>query len=257
LHRFDDLTEIPRLQLPTDYPRPEVFTYEGAGYEFTLEKEGADRFKEVGAETGATLYMMVLAVLNVLFYKYTAAEDIVIGTTIANRPHADLQGIIGLFINALLMRNQPHGKKRFYGFLEEVRTQSLDAFANQDVPLNHLAEKLNYTLEPSRNAIYEVTLLVQNFAGERLDGDEQEVKLSQPGEEDIALKQENTKAKTDMTIFATEDKQGIHFRIQYYAAVYEEPTIRRMAEDFIGIVKEVSANPEIPIEKLAVKSIRS
>ncbi|MCP4148258.1 MAG: amino acid adenylation domain-containing protein, partial [bacterium] len=113
LHRFDDLTEIPRLQLPTDYPRPEVFTYEGSGYEFTLEKEGADRFKEVGAENGATLYMKILAVLNVLFYKYTAAEDIVIGTTIANRPHADLQGIIGLFINALLMRNQPHGKKRF------------------------------------------------------------------------------------------------------------------------------------------------
>ncbi|MCP4154870.1 MAG: AMP-binding protein, partial [bacterium] len=131
-HRFDDLTEIPRLQLPTDHPRPEKFTYEGAGYKFTLEKEGAGRFKEVGAGTGATLYMKVLAVLNVLFYKYTAAEDIVIGTTIANRPHADLQGIIGIFINALLMRNQPHGKKRFSDFLEEVRTQSLDAFANQD-----------------------------------------------------------------------------------------------------------------------------
>ncbi|MCP4153044.1 MAG: hypothetical protein GY757_35255, partial [bacterium] len=98
--------------------------------------------------------------------------------------------------------------------------------------------------------------LVQNFAGERLDGDEQEVKLSQPGEEDISLKQENTKAKTDMTIFVTEDKQGIHFRIQYYAAVYEEPTIKRMAEDFVGIVKEVSANPEIRIEQLLVKKIR-
>ncbi|MCP4146900.1 MAG: amino acid adenylation domain-containing protein [bacterium] len=255
LELYADVAEIPRLEIQADRPRPEVFTYAGAGYEFTLEEEDAGRFKDVGAGSGATLYMMVLAVLNVLFYKYTAAEDIVIGTTIANRPHADLQGIIGLFINAMLMRNRPQGKKRFVDFLKEVRARSLDAFANQDMPVELLAEKLGVTPDPSRNAYYDVALLVQNFAGERLEGNEQAVRLSLPGEEEpVSLKQENTKVKTDMTIFVTEDAKGVHFKIQYYAAVYDEAGIKRLAEDFVQIVKEVSTNPEILIEKIPLKN---
>ncbi|MCP4153259.1 MAG: amino acid adenylation domain-containing protein, partial [bacterium] len=252
---YAGLTEIPRLELPAAHPRPDVFTYEGAGYRFTIPTEEAEKFKAVGAEDGTTLYMQILAVLNVLFHKYTGSGDIVIGATIANRSHADLQRIIGLFINAMLMRNHPQSDKRFSDFLLEVKKRSLEAFANQDVPIEYVVEQLNIKPDSTRNNPYDVALLVQNFAGEKLEGDEQEVQLSLPGKEEaVNLKYENTTTKTDMTFFVTEDEKGIHFNIQYYAAVYDEAGIKRLAEDFVGIVKEVSANPEILIEELPLKS---
>jgi acyl carrier protein len=93
--------EIPRLELPADNKRPEVFTFAGDVYSFRLDREDALKFKALGSRNGATLYMNILAVVNTLFYKYSGQKDIIIGTGIAGRPHADLQHIIGMFVNTL------------------------------------------------------------------------------------------------------------------------------------------------------------
>ncbi|MCP5051130.1 MAG: hypothetical protein GY940_28455, partial [bacterium] len=132
--------EIPRLELLADCKRPEIFTFAGDRYSFMLEREDALQFNTLGARNGATLYMNILAALNTLFHKYTGQEDIIVGSIVAGRPHADLHRIIGVFTNTLAMRNYPGQYKTYENFLKEVKDESLKAFENQDVPFEDLVD---------------------------------------------------------------------------------------------------------------------
>ena len=107
--------------------------------------------------------MNVMTVLNVLLYKFSGQEDIVIGTSIAGRPHADLEEIIGMFVNELAIRNFPRGVLPYPQFLGEVRTSCLEAFDNQDVQFENLVDMLNLDRDPSRNPLFDVCLSVANF----------------------------------------------------------------------------------------------
>jgi hypothetical protein len=163
---YADVEEIPRLDLAADYRRPEVFTFAGDHYGFELEKEDALAFKGLAVQDGGTLYMNILAVLNTLFYKYTGQTDIIIGSVTAGRPHADLQHIIGMFVNTLAMRNYPEGEKTYRFFLKEVIGSSIKAFENQDVQFEELVEKLDVERDMSRNPVFDIAMLVQNVEEE-------------------------------------------------------------------------------------------
>ncbi|KAF6649042.1 condensation domain-containing protein, partial [Paenibacillus sp. EKM301P] len=99
--------ELPVLDLSTDFARPAVQSTAGDTIEFALGREVSERVKELAAQTGATLYMVLLAAYTTLLHKYTGQEDIVVGTPIAGRPHAELESLVGVFINTLAMRNYP------------------------------------------------------------------------------------------------------------------------------------------------------
>ena len=101
--------EIPVLNLPVDYPRPSVQSFEGDHIYFGAGKELAEKLGGLAAGTGTTLYMVLLSAYNILLSKYTGQEDIIVGSPIAGRPHADLQNIIGMFVNTLAMRNLSGG----------------------------------------------------------------------------------------------------------------------------------------------------
>ncbi|HLP62049.1 MAG TPA: amino acid adenylation domain-containing protein, partial [Candidatus Deferrimicrobium sp.] len=105
--------ELPRLDLPTDSTRPAVFTFAGDSYGFKLTGKEVVLFKALCRQSGGTLYMNMLAALNTLFYKYTGQEDIIIGSGIAGRRHANLQGIVGMFVNTLAMRNYPEAEMSY------------------------------------------------------------------------------------------------------------------------------------------------
>ena len=107
--------------------------------------------------------MNMLAALNTLFYKYTGQTDIIIGSGIAGRRHADLQGIVGMFVNTLAMRNYPAGEKSYENFLKEVIANSVKGFENQDVQFEDLVEKLDLERDPSRNPVFDIMMMVQNF----------------------------------------------------------------------------------------------
>ena len=117
---YKDADHIDPLQLPVDNHRPQDFTFAGALWNFNLEREDTLQLKKRASHSGGTLYMILLAVLNTLFYRYTGQTDIIIGSGIAGRPHPDLQRIMGMFINTLAIRNQPTAEKKFESFLQEV-----------------------------------------------------------------------------------------------------------------------------------------
>ncbi|UCH96475.1 MAG: amino acid adenylation domain-containing protein, partial [Candidatus Aminicenantes bacterium] len=235
--------EIPRLDFPIDYQRPKVFTFKGDNHSFTLERAPALKFKEMGTMNGATLYMNILAALNTLVYKYTGQGDIIIGSGIAGRNHADLQHIIGMFVNTLAMRNFPQGEKTYESFLKEVTTNCLKAFENQEVQFEELVDKLDLDRDTSRNPLFDISMVVQNF--------------KQPGQKDadthlLSNHYKNPTAKFDLTFYLHEIKDDININIEYYTGIFKQETIRRLAGHFNNVVKAVVREPSIKLKDIEI-----
>ncbi|KAF6620866.1 hypothetical protein H6F38_28890, partial [Paenibacillus sp. EKM208P] len=113
--------ELPVLDLPTDYPRPAVRSFEGDVLEFTLDQRQSEGLKSIAVQTESTLYMVLLAAYSALLSHYSGQEDIIVGSPIAGRPHADLGSLIGMFVNTLAIRNYPEGGKTFRDYVLEVK----------------------------------------------------------------------------------------------------------------------------------------
>ncbi|MCP5048331.1 MAG: AMP-binding protein, partial [bacterium] len=262
--------EIPKLQLSPDYKRPDTFTFEGNCYNFELEPVDMERFKALGERSGATLYMNFLAVLNTLFYKYTRQTDIIIGSVIAGRPHADLQHIIGMFVNSLAMRNNPGGEKTYADFLREVSTNSLHAFENQDVQFEELVDGLDLERVPSRNPLFDICMVVQNFRrfgdlqnsqqlGENISRKEHATQLevvpSTIYAENLPLLElvnETTTSKFDMTFFIVEQENDVYISIEYYTGIFKQETIQRLVSHFKNIIKTVAVDPSIKLKDIEI-----
>ncbi|GAE91021.1 long-chain-fatty-acid-CoA ligase [Acetivibrio straminisolvens JCM 21531] len=155
--------DIPVLNLPTDYPRPSIQSYEGDRIRFALSKELVEGLRAVAANTGTTLYMVLMAAYNVLLYKYTGQEDIIVGSPTAGRPHADLENLAGMFVNTLALRNYPKGEKTFREFLEEVKSNVLNALENQEFQFEKLLELLDLKRDLSRNPLFDTLFVLQNM----------------------------------------------------------------------------------------------
>ncbi|MCP4158385.1 MAG: amino acid adenylation domain-containing protein, partial [bacterium] len=155
--------EIPVLNLPTDYPRPAIRTFEGKKLFFRLDEGETDALKSIALAHGATLYMVLLTLFNSFLSKLSGQEDIIIGTPTAGRGHVDLGDIIGMFVNTLGLRNQPHGDKTYEEFLDHVKETTLNAFDNQDYQFEELVETLDISRDASRNPLFDVMFLLQNM----------------------------------------------------------------------------------------------
>jgi amino acid adenylation domain-containing protein len=245
LNRYPDSLTIPRLNLPTDFPRPGVFSYEGSTYRFTLGAEDTLRLIQMDAVCEATLYMKLLALFNVLLYKYTGQEDIIIGSGIEGRHHAAVKPLIGLFVNMLAMRNCPEGGKTFQEFLEEIKVSSINAFENQDVQFEALIEQLALERDISRNPLFDAALFLQNFARPDIDIGMTGIRLS-------ACKFENKTSKFDMTLYAWEKGEKIAFRLEYYTKLFKIETIERLAGHFINVIRQVCRKPEIRLSHIDI-----
>ena len=226
--------DLPVLNMPYDYPRPSVQSFEGDTVEFIAGREVTQKLHDLAKEKGTTLYMVLLAVFNVLLCKYTGQEDIVIGCPVAGRPHEDLQDIVGLFVNTLVMRNYPAGSKTFNVFLDEVKENSLRAYENQDYQFEELVEKLNFKRDLSRNPLFDVEFVLQNTYAE-------EVSI-----EGLELKHcvlNTVVSKFDITLNAVEADGSIGFKLEYCTKLFKKETIERLAGHFINILESISDKP--------------
>ncbi|MCP5046012.1 MAG: amino acid adenylation domain-containing protein, partial [bacterium] len=238
LDLYSDSGDIPRLDLAVDRKRPKVFTYEGNQYNTGLTSAETTRFKSLASRYNGTLYMNMLAVLNTLFFKYTGQTDIIIGAAVAGRPHADLQRIIGMFVNSLPMRNYPRGQVTYETFLKKVIANSLNAFENQDVPFEKLVDRLDIKRDLSRNPLFDISMALENF--------------NRPAGEDILpiagsilppVEYEAQTAKFDMTFFISEREDSVSVTIEYYTGIFHKETIQRLATHLKTLITTVNQNP--------------
>ncbi|MCK4259937.1 MAG: amino acid adenylation domain-containing protein, partial [Halanaerobiales bacterium] len=237
--------EIPVLNLPTDAPRSSVMSFEGDMMDFSIDKELADAFNEIASSKGATLYMALLGALNVLLSKYTGQDEIIIGSPVAGRRHADLENIIGIFVNTLVMRNELEVDKSFAQFLETVKENALDAFEHQDYQFEMLVEKLQLQRDLSRNPLFDIMFVLQNTTT---------ADVQMPGLKMHLYPFEYKLAQFDLIFNVFETSTGIHFNLDYSTKLFKRKTIERMTEHLVNIIHQVVKNPEIQISEIEIIS---
>ncbi|TKH41704.1 hypothetical protein C1I60_20515 [Paenibacillus terrae] len=239
LDTFDG--ELPVLNLATDFIRPEVRSTAGATVEFELDGKASQRLKELAAETGSTLYMVLLAAYTALLHQYTGQEDIIVGSPIAGRPHADLEPVIGMFVGTLAMRNYPTAGQTFRSYVENVKKHALKAYEHQDYPFEELVDKLKVKRDMSRNPLFDTMFVLQNT-------EQNELKLA-----DLSFRpygMEQAPAKFDLTLEASEGAAGIRFGLEYATSLYERETVEQMTRHFIRLVETVVVNPDLTLGEL-------
>ncbi|EFM11229.1 amino acid adenylation domain protein [Paenibacillus curdlanolyticus YK9] len=235
--------ELPVLELPTDYVRPAVRSFEGSTVTFAVERELTEQVRQVAAQTGGTLFMLLLAAYTAMLHHYTGQEDIVVGTPIAGRVAAELEPMFGMFINTLALRNYPSQDKPFLAYAEEVKANALKAFEHQEYPFEELVAKLHATRDFSRNPLFDTMLILQNAEAGALAIDSL---MFQPYE----LQQ--TVAKFDVTLSVVEQDQMLHATLEYSTSLFKEETVRRMADHFVQLLRSIVERPEAPIGSLAI-----
>ncbi len=230
----------PVLNMPTDYPRPSVMSFEGDSIPFNLEKEFAEKLNKLANENGATLYMVLLAAYNLVLSKYTGQEDIIVGSPIAGRSHADLKNIIGMFVNTLAMRNQPKGKLTFLEFLDQVKENAFMAYENQDYQFEMLVDKLELRRDMSRNPLFDTMFVLQNMQMQNIQLQPTEQRVDDL--RFIPYEIEKDIAKFDLTLKAWEVNGEIHCNLQYWTRLFKRETIERFVGHFINTIKQIALN---------------
>ena len=236
------LADLPVLDLPTDRPPPAVASYRGGRLAFELGEDLTRGLKELNRREGTTLFMTLLAAFQVLLYRYSGQEDVAVGVPVAGRRRPELEGLIGYFVNMLVLRGDMSGQPSFKEYLARVRTQALAAYAHQDMPFAKLVEELAPKRSLSRNPLFQVSFVVQNTPSEALQlaGLEVQVIKGIHGET----------AKFDLDFSVTEEQEKIRIAIEYATDLFDASTIERMAGHWRVLLEGIVADPAQRISHL-------
>jgi len=233
--------EVPVLNLPTDYPRPVMQSFEGSAVDFLLTVEESRVLKEIAAQTGATLYMCGLSIFAILLARLSGQEDVVVGTPIAARRHVDLEKVIGFFVNTLAMRILPHAEKSYHEFLLELKERTLGAYENQEYPFDELVDKIAGSRDTSRNPIFDVMFDLLNI--EEYDND-----IPEPDEkEQYQSNHRQGTSKFDLTLNAVDLGERILFNIEYCSRLFKPATIDRFISYFKRLLGSLQEGSDIKL----------
>ena len=236
---------VPVLNLPTDYVRPSLQSGEGDRLTFGLNDKIVDGLKRIATEKGATLYMALLAVYNTLLHKYTGQEDIVVGSPTAGRQHADVENVIGMFVNTLALRSYPEGRKTFGNFLGEVKDNAFTALENQDYQFERLVDTLDLPRDISRNPMFDTMFVLQNLGIPQMEFG---------GLKFLPYGFENKASKFDLTFEVVENEADARINIEYCTRLFKRETIERMAGHFLNIAVQVVKNPDQRLDEIDMLS---
>ena len=236
----EELKDLQTVDLPTDRLRPAVQSYRGTRLVVVLPREPVGRLTALGRAESATPFMTLLAAFLVLLHRYTGAEDIAVGTQIAGRRRTELKGLMGVFLNTLVLRGNLAGKPSFRELLARTRARALAAYANQDLPFEKLVEELAPSRDLSRNPLFQVSLVWQY----------QEAAFQLEGLQVSRLEPPRQSAKFDLTLMLRETEQGLEASWEYCTDLFERTTIERMARHFECLLRGIGDDPEQPIGDL-------
>lgn len=231
------------LALPTDRPRPAVQRYSGSYHISTIGADTTDGLRMLAETEQASLFMVLTAALSVLLWRYSGTTDVCLGTPFANRDRAELEGLIGHFVNTVVLRSQIDPAQGFTGLLAEVRDQVLDAYGHPDLPLEQLVEALKPERHTSHSPLFQVMLVMQNLPKGRLE---------LPGLTLQPLPTSTDAARFDLAVEATESPDGLALTFEYNTDLFDPTTIARLAEHFDRLLAGLVAEPARPVGELAL-----
>ena len=235
----------PVLELPTDRPRPQARSYQGAHYAVSLPESLTLEVKKLCREEGATLFMVLLAAFQILLSRKAGTEDIVVGTDVANRTRLETEGLIGFFVNLVALRTDLSVNPSFREVLRRVREMALGAYAHQQMPFEKLVEELQPERSLSRNPLVQVLFVLQNAPLPSLE---------LPGLTVKSLGIDTETSKFDLGLFLREAERKLVGRWVYNTDLFDARSVIKMAHQYETLLGNLLAQPDARLNTIAMET---
>ena len=233
--------DLPVLELPTDRPRPAVQSLAGANEMFVLPSTLTAALKALSQRLGVTLFMTTLAAYKTLLYRYSGQTDFVVGTPVANRNRAEVEGLIGFFVNTLALRSRLQPQASFTQLLQQVKEAALNAYAHQDLPFDRIVEEVHPRRSTNDTPLFRVMFALQNAPM----GD-----LLFPGLKATRHDVRTDTAKFDLTMFLWEERGTLCGEIEYSTDLFDRSTMLRLLGHFQQVLQSIVEDPACTLERL-------
>ena len=233
------------LDLPTDFPRPQEPTERGAFETFHLPADLVEPLRHLANQQGATMFMALTALFQVLLYRYSGQEDFNIGTPVAGRIRAELEPLIGFFVNTLVLRADLSGQPSFRQLLERVQEVTVQAFAHQDLPFEMLVDAVQPQRAMSHSPLFQVMFVLQDAPVDALE---------LPGLTLSPQPVDTGTAKFDLTLSITDMGDELRGLLEYNTDLFRKSTIQRMIQHLRLLLEGITANPDQPVSDLPLLS---
>jgi amino acid adenylation domain-containing protein len=240
LKRFEG--EIPVLELPLDFSRPTVNTFKGGAITEKLSADIDLKLEELCRQSGTTPYMVLLASVYILLHRYSAQNDIVLGTPIACREKSGLEKIVGFFVNTLALRCQIQDEDSFSRLLDRVRTIALEAYQHQSFPFDELVSALPVQRDRRRNPLFDVMVTLKNAEPESKDAVWQM--------ENVSLNDHSNICIFDLTFTFIQSAQGLTLELGYNSDIFTRSTAERIARHYNQVLQAALLQPNAKIQSL-------
>jgi len=235
------------LELPTDRPRPAAQTFRGANESLALDPAVGSSLRSLSQREGTTLFMTLLAAFKVLLNRYSGQEDIVVGSPFTNRQRAEVENLVGFFVNTVPLRTDLSGDLPFRELLHRVKATALEAYDHRELPFEKLVEELRPERNLSYNPLFQILFAVQNNS----------TPIEQVAGITLHLKDVDTAtSKFDLTCTVVPSESGFVTSFEYSSDLFEAKTVRRMMESFHSILEAVAKNPDQRISELPLLSAK-
>lgn len=230
------------LDIAADNPRPAVPTSRGGVIRLPYSRSLELGVSALARSEGATSFMVLLSAFASLLHHHTGLEDLLIGTPVANRPRPELEGLIGLFVNTVVLRTPVADGASFRELVRTVKTGALEAFAHQELPFDRVVDLVQPGRDQSRAPLFQAMFVLQNAPLGRIE---------LPGLEITPMPVDNGTAKFDLTLMVDETVAGSSFTLEYNADLFASGTAARLAERYVRLLATAVAEPDRPVGELS------
>jgi amino acid adenylation domain-containing protein len=235
------MTGLAPLEMPADRPRPAIQTFRGASEAVKISSSLTQELKVLCQREGVTLFMALLAAFDTLLYRYTSQDDVTIGTYIAGRNRAEIEKLIGFFINTLVLRTDLSGNPTFWEILSRVRDVTLGAYAHQDMPFPKLVETLQPERDLSRNPLFQIVFQLVNVPT---------VDRQYSSELQAPIVVERTTANFDLVLNLSVGADGLFGSFEYSTELFDAATIKRLTRQYQSVLQAVAADPGLRLNEI-------
>ena len=248
--------DLPVLNLPTDRPRPAVQTYRGAWQSRTLSRDLSRALLALSRDHGATPFTTLLAAYNVLLYRYTGQDDVLVGCPTVGRSRAEFAEVVGYFVNPVVVRGDLSGEPTFAEVLRRTRTATLGAFEHQDYPFGLLVEELQPRRDPARSPVFQTMFSVRKSPSLHEAGltdflmEQSKARRTIGGMDTEALDLAEADAQFELSLQMAEVDGCLMAAMQYNTDLFDDETIARWLIHWETLLEGIVAEPDRPIGEL-------
>ncbi len=239
--------KLSRLKLPCDRPRPGIPTFAGKKCFFQFSHSLTEAVRELNRQEEVTLFMTLLAAFKILLFCYSQQADIAVGSPVAGRERPETRGLIGFFINTLVLRTDLSGNPNFKEVLQRVRAVASGAYAHQALPFDKLVEELQPERSLSYNPLFQVMFIFQNAPIPTVEI---------PGVSFESQEVDLGTSKFDLKVSIWDDSAGFRGSFEYQTDLFNEETAAQMVEDYEGLLHQVVSQPELRLTELKIYGSR-